>query len=272
MNPPIIEPSVAVLRRALTLATHAGIKTYNRTFKRIDNACYLAGIVVRLRGQLSRDYAAEIDATNQAVDHELARLAQTLNQRQAQWAKRQTLLDTEVSYTQPTEVVLSARTPAAARYARLLEQLEAIARLVDRAWYGGALKEQQRLSLGHELYRNSHRATQAIERLAVGLAGRVSDQQRVPNRVYQAMLQKRLGVAPTGETPLTDRDLQMSNKEYVQLAATGAMAEALEQTVLQTDAQSDTDVSATVGEGHAAPEPDSLPRLSLKQRLGLGDD
>ena len=74
LNPTLSNRSLAVMQQALCLASHVGIKTYNRTFRRMDAALYLAQVVVRVQGQASRDYEPEINQVNEAISAELKRL------------------------------------------------------------------------------------------------------------------------------------------------------------------------------------------------------
>ncbi len=67
LNPKVLDRSRAVVRQPIELATHLGLKLYNRTFPRVEAALYLAEVIVHLQGRASRDYADEIEQVNAAI-------------------------------------------------------------------------------------------------------------------------------------------------------------------------------------------------------------
>ena len=73
LNPTLPNRSLAVLQQSLRLASHVGIKTYNRTFRRMDAALYLAQIVVRVQARPAASMN-RIAQVNEAISAELKRL------------------------------------------------------------------------------------------------------------------------------------------------------------------------------------------------------
>ena len=144
LNAPVSSNSRAVICHPLDLATHLGLKTYNRTFRRVEAGLFLADVVAHLQGRASDAYAAEIAQVNVAIARELDRLA-ALVVAQARWIEHvvrkaaRPPAESAVRYTQPARVELAMRTPKARRYAELLAELEQILRALDAAWYAGAL-------------------------------------------------------------------------------------------------------------------------------------
>jgi len=198
--------SQVMLSYPLTLATRGAIQTYNRTFRRVDAALYLAQIIVRVQGEASRQFALEIQQVNAALDDELRRLEDTLATQRGWLTKRRAAApaaDAEgVIYTDPVTATLALRTPKARRYVHLLTALDQALQHLDRAWYDDAIGDDERLDRSATLIRGFHRACGAIERLARGLAQRVraEDDAAAPNATYQAMLIKRTGRG-AGEAP-----------------------------------------------------------------------
>ena len=197
--------SQVMLSYPLSLATRGAIQTYNRTFRRVDAALYLAQIIVRVQGEASRQFALEIQQVNAALDDELRRLEDTLATQRGWMTKRRAAApaaDAEgVIYTDPATATLGLRTPKARRYARLLTALDQALQHLDRAWYDDAIGDDERLDRSATLIRGFHRACGAIERLARGLAQRVrAEDGAAPNATYQAMLVKRTGRG-AGEAP-----------------------------------------------------------------------
>lgn len=138
----MLDRSRAVVRQPIELATHLGLKLYNRTFPRVEAALYLAEVIVHLQGRASRDYADEIEQVNAAIARELDRLttvAESEARHVGKLAKDAANEVPEIRYTQAIQLDLTMRTPRARRYATLLTGLERTSRDLDRAWYAGAL-------------------------------------------------------------------------------------------------------------------------------------
>jgi len=234
----------------LSLATRGAIQTYNRTFRRVDAALYLAQIIVRVQGEASRQFAHEIDQVNTALDDELRRLEDTLATQRGWLSKRRAAApaaDAEgVIYTDPATATLALRTPKARRYVRLLSALDQALQRLDAAWYDDAIGDDERLDRSATLIRGFHRACGAIERLARGLAQRVraEDGATAPNATYQAMLIKRTGRG-AGEAPPDPPD---ADAEQPMMTATEAAGlEDMEQMAAELTAP-----AATTGEPSAS--------------------
>lgn len=237
LNPQVLDRSRPVLQRAVELATHLGLKLYNRTFRRIDAALYLAEVVTHLQGQASRNYAAEIDRVNDAIRVELARLEALTRSESRRLEKSWRGKDptkggaqetAAITYTQPLTVVLTMRTPHMRGYAEVLLAVEALGRALDAAWYNQKLTTVQRLDLELLLFRNCMRASINIERLAWGVARRVRDDTELPN--YRAMLVKRTGRDPeAANAPAVDQESAeaMTPGEAAHLHASETLASAL---------------------------------------------
>ncbi|MCB1795125.1 MAG: hypothetical protein KDJ70_12015 [Candidatus Competibacteraceae bacterium] len=223
-NPHLSDRSQVLFAYPLTLATRGAIQVYNRTFRRVDAALYLAQIIVRVQGEASRQFTHEIDQVNTALDDELRRLEDTLATQRGWMTKRRAAApaaDAEgVIYTDPATATLALRTPKARRYARLLTALDQALQHLDRAWYDDAIGDDERLDRSATLIRGFHRACGAIERLARGLAQRVraEDGATAPNATYQAMLIKRTGRG-AGEAPPAPPD---TDAEWPMMTATEA--------------------------------------------------
>lgn len=234
LNPRVFDRSRPVVRRPVELATHLGLKTYNRTFARIEAALFLAEVIAHLQGSASRDYAGEIAQVNAAIANELDRLsafATGESRRLDKTARQAPAASGEVStigYTQPACVELTMRTPQMRRYADLLVAVEGASRALDRAWYAGVVPTRARLDLENLLFRHCARACGAIERLARGLARRVRDDAEMPG--YRDMLVKRTGRAPGAANPpaveAEERE-QMTAEEAASLQATEVLAHSL---------------------------------------------
>lgn len=230
LNPPALDRSRPVVRRPVELATHLGLKVYNRTFSRLEAAVFLAEVVAHLQGRASREYAAEIDQVTEAIGGELDRLEAfvTGESRQLANAARKAPpagAPVEVGYTGPARVELTMRTPAMRRYAALVAAVEDIARALDVAWYGGALTTPERLARENGLFRQCARACGVIERLARGLARRVRDDTEAPG--YRDMLRKRTGREPEAVIAPAVSDEgreEMTDEEKRSLQATEALA------------------------------------------------
>ncbi len=232
LNPQINSRSLAVARKSLKLATHVGIKTYNRTFNRVDAALYLAQIVVRVQGAASRSYEREITQVNQAIDQELERLKQNVTQSQnrikAQLQRANvSLKKPEVAYTDPNPVDLTVRTPKARQFIQLLEALEQTAQSIDAAWYAGLLSDVEQLQRADVLWRHFQRSCGVIEALARGLVRRVQQNNSTVNSVYRDMLKSRTGWEPDTPTDDTDAAMEMTEQETQGLEATEALASSL---------------------------------------------
>ena len=228
LNAPIASRSRAVTRYPLTLATHVGIKTYNRTFSRVEAALYLAEVVAHVQGRASVAYAPEIAQVNDAIARELARL-EAFATAESRWIAR-TLNRAgppdAIRYTEPARVDLTMRTPRARRYAALLALQEETLRALDAAWHAEALATRDHLARGDLLFRHFHRACGVIERLARGLARRVRDDTTAPG--YRDMLVKRTGRGPRREEPPEPADAAadaetMTADESASLRATEAL-------------------------------------------------
>lgn len=233
LNPVITVKSLPVARREVTLATLVGVKVYNRTFRRVESSLYLTEVLVRVRGRASRDFEAEIAAANRLIREEFEQVETLLAERQRALRKQLTRAGLNerqhaVGYTHPTRLELTTRTPEAMHYGRLLLQLETTARLVDTLWYQGLVDARRQLVETRELYRWMQRLAGRVEQLGMELAYRVSDELRAPRATYQALLRKKLGVAPEGGEPLQADEFSMSAREARSLAMTEVLAEALE--------------------------------------------
>jgi hypothetical protein len=237
LNPQVNDGSRPVLRHPVELATHLGLKIYNRTFRRIDAAHYLAQVVTHLQGAASRTYATEINQVNAAIEAELDRLVtfvggenRRLDKHLRQQASekgggKETLT---IVYTQPVSVELAMRTPQMRRYADLIATVEATSRALDIAWYQQCLTTAQRLDLELLLFRNFMRTCINVERLAWGLARRVRDGTEAPG--YREMLRKRTGRDPDAATaPAVDDEgeARMTRNEVAHLQASESLAAAL---------------------------------------------
>lgn len=231
LNAPVSSNSRAVIRHPLDLATHVGLKTYNRTFRRVEAGLFLADVVAHLQGRASDAYLAEIEQVNAAIARELDRLAALVTS-QARWIENVLKKhspppgagDDVIAYTQPVRVELTLRTPRARRYAELLARLEETLRALDAAWYAGAIATPAQLQGGNLLFRHFHRGCGVIERLARGLARRVRDDGEAPG--YRDMLVKRTGRGPErDESPaVTDEGAAaMTAGEVESLQATEAL-------------------------------------------------
>lgn len=239
LNPTVSTHTRAVMRSPLTLSTHIGVKTYNRTFKRLEAALFLADVLVLLRGRASHDYAAEITQVHSAMDQELTRLSALVTAEQ-QWITKALKVaprDAEVQYTDPVTLNLTLRTPRARPYVTLLTRLEQTLCSVDQAWYHGLIPTAEQLKRGNLLFRHFYRACGVIERLAWGLGRRVhaAEAGAVPVNVspdYQAMLLKRTGrgldQAAVSETTAPDEAVEaMTAEESASLEATEALVASL---------------------------------------------
>ena len=249
-NPHLSDRSQVVFSYPLSLATRGAIQTYNRTFRRVDAALYLAQIIVRVQGAASRQFTHEIDQVNTALDDELRRLEDTLATQRGWMTKRRaaaSAADAEgVIYTDPATATLALRTPKARRYVRLLSALDQALQRLDAAWYDDAIGDDERLDRSATLIRGFHRACGAIERLARGLAQRVraEDGATAPNATYQAMLIKRTGRG-AGEAPPAPPD---TDAEWPMMTATEAAGlEDMEQMAADLTAP-----AATTGEPSAS--------------------
>ena len=239
LNPKVLDRSRAVVRQPVELATHLGLKLYNRTFPRVEAALYLAEVIVQLQGRASRDYAEEIAQVNTAIARELDRLSTFADHEARQLGKHVVDASDEapaIQYTQAIQLDLTLRTPRARRYAALLAGLEQISRDLDKAWYGGALETPQRLERENLLFRNFMRGCGVVERLARGLARRVRDDRETPD--YRDMLIKRTGRGPDADPApavIAEDAADMTAAEAASLQATEAMARALSSTPATED-------------------------------------
>ncbi len=231
LNPQVLDRSRAVVRQPIELATHLGLKLYNRTFPRVEAALYLAEVIVHLQGRASRDYAEEIAQVNTAIARELDRLSAFADHEARQLGKLAVDASSDapaIQYTQAIRLDLTLRTPRARRYAVLLAELEQISRDLDKAWYDDALETPQRLEWERRLFRNVMRGCGVVERLARGLARRVRDDRETPD--YRDMLIKRTGRGPDADPApavIAEDAADMTAAEAASLQATEAMARAL---------------------------------------------
>lgn len=250
--------SQVMLSYPLTLATRGAIQTYNRTFRRVDAALYLAQIIVRVQGAASRQFTHEIDQVNTALDDELRRLEDTLATQRGWMTKRRAAApaaDAEgVIYTDPVTATLGLRTPKARRYVHLLTALDQALQHLDRAWYDDAIGDDERLDRSATLIRGFHRACGAIERLARGLAQRVrAEDGAAPNATYQAMLIKRTG-RRAGEAPPDPPD---TDAERPMMTATEAAGlEEMEQMAADLTAPAAIAEEPAASEALTAPTPE----------------
>ncbi|RUQ34899.1 MAG: hypothetical protein EKK71_14785 [Candidatus Competibacteraceae bacterium] len=239
LNPRVLDRSRAVVRQPVELATHLGLKLYNRSFPRVEAALYLAEVIVHLQGRASRDYAEEIAQVNTAIGRELDRLTHFAENEARQLSKLAGDASgdaPEIQYTQTIRLELTMRTPRARRYALLLAGLERASRDLDKAWYGGVLETPQRLERERRLFRNVMRGCGVVERLARGLARRVRDDSETPD--YRDMLIKRTGRGPEADpAPAVHAEdaADMTVEEAASLQATEAMARALSATPVAED-------------------------------------
>lgn len=235
----MLDRSRAVIRQPVELATHLGLKLYNRTFPRVEAALYLAEVIVHLQGRASRDYAEEIAQVNTAIARELDRLSAFADHEARQLGKLAVDASGDapaIQYTQAIRLDLTLRTPRARRYAVLLAELEQISRDLDKAWYDDALETPQRLEWERRLFRNVMRGCGVVERLARGLARRVRDDRETPD--YRDMLIKRTGRGPDADPApavIAEDAADMTAAEAASLQATEAMARALSSTPAAAD-------------------------------------
>lgn len=267
LNPSVSGSSRPVFRLPVELATHLGLKTYNRTFPRVEAALFLADVIVQLQGRASRDYADEIDQVHDAIGKELDRLHAlttehvNLVDRLCNGGKRRPATatpDLNIAYTQPTRVDLTMRTPQVRRYADLLAELEEMSRLLDQAWWDKQIRTARRLELENLLFRHCMKSTGIIERLARGLARRIRDDQEAPG--YRDMLVKRTGRGPdAAEAVPAEGSEAMTADEAASLQATEAFAMSLqatetEATVTEVTA-SPSETAGETREAHRATDP-----------------
>jgi len=262
LHPHLPDRSQVMLSYPLNLATRGAIQTYNRTFRRVDAALYLAQIIVRVQGAASRQFGPEIVQVNAALDDELRRLEDTLATQRGWLTHRRAAAapaaETEaeaVIYTDPATATLTLRTPKARRYARLLTALDQALQRLDRAWYDDAIGDDERLDRIATLIRGFHRACGAIERLARGLAQRVraEDDTAAPDATYQAMLIRRTGRG-AGEAPPAPPE---PDAEWPMMTATEAAGlEEMEQMAVDlAGAAEAAPASSLAGADPAAEEP-----------------
>ncbi len=259
LNAPVSANSRAVICHPLDLATHLGLKTYNRTFRRVEAGLFLADVVAHLQGRASAAYAAEIAQVNVAIARELDRLAAVV-EAQTRWIEHvvrkaaRPSVERAVRYTQPARVELAMRTPKVRCYAELLAQLEQLLRALDAAWYAGVLDTPAQLQAGRLLFRHFHRACGVVERLARGLARRVRDAGEAPG--YRDMLVKRTGRGPERAeppAPVTDEGAEtMTADEAASLRATEALVADLSAAPAEPANAAGREASAPVAE-HPAP-------------------
>ena len=239
LNPLVSGSSRPVLRMPIELATHQGLRIYNRTFPRIEAALFLADVIVQLQGRASRDYAEEIEQVQEAIDKELDHLEALITEQSnladklCNGGKRRPTPDTssalDIDYTHAVRVDLAMRTPHVRRYADLLATLEDISRLLDQAWWGKHILTANRLSMENHLFRHCMKSTAIIERLARGLARRVRDDQEAPG--YRDMLVKRTGRGPEAAEAVVAEDREaMTANEAASLQATEALAASFQET------------------------------------------
>ena len=243
LNPLVSGSSRSILRMPVDLATNLGLKTYNRTFPRIEAALFLADVIVQLQGRASQSYADEIDQVQEAIGKELDHLDALITE-QAHLAdklcnggKRRPTPDAsaalDIDYTHAVRVDLAMRTPHVRRYADLLATLEDISRLLDQAWWGKHILTANRLSMENHLFRHCMKSTAIIERLARGLARRVRDDQEAPG--YRDMLVKRTGRGPEAAEAVVAEDREaMTANEAASLQATEALTTSFQETEVET--------------------------------------
>lgn len=242
-NAPVSTQTRAVLCYPLMLGTHLGVKIYNRTFRRVDAALFLADVLVLLRGRASSEHRAEIAQVNTVIEGEFQRLDRFLADAQRRIEKRFNGGDTSgnpsvtptLLYTQPVTLTLTLRTPRARLYADLLARLEKTLEALDGAWYANQLSTVDHLQQGHDLFRNFYRTCGIIERLAWGLGRRVreaDDGLAVDLPDYHAILLKRTknALAQDGAPELKatqEATDDMTTEETQYLEVTEALVSAL---------------------------------------------
>ncbi len=261
LNPAVVDRSRPVARHPVELATHIGLKTYNRTFSRVEAALFLAEVVVHLQGRASRDYAQEIDQVNGAIARELDRLeafATGEGRRIGNVLKKGPVGPadggSDIRYTRPARVELTMRTPRMRRYAALLAELERAGRALDAAWYAGVIGTVERFDLENLLFRNFMRACGVFERLARGLARRVRDDTETPG--YRDMLVKRTGRGPdAASAPVVAEEgaEAMTAGEAASLQATEALVADLSASPAEAAAGDAPPGPAAAGVGWAEP-------------------
>ena len=243
LNPLVSGSSRSILRMPVDLATNLGLKTYNRTFPRIEAALFLADVIVQLQGRASQSYAEEIEQVQEAITKELDHLEALITE-QAHRAdklcnggKRRSTPDApsalDIDYTHAVRVDLAMRTPHVRRYADLLTELESTSRLLDQAWWSKQILTANRLKMENHLFRHCMKSTAIVERLARGLARRVRDDQEAPG--YRDMLTKRTGRGPEAAEAVVAEDREaMTANEAASLQATEALAASFQETEAET--------------------------------------
>jgi hypothetical protein len=67
-----VPKSLAVIERPLTLNNHEAMKAFYRLYETVDNSFYIATIIARVQGPISRRYDREITLVEQAMEQYLA--------------------------------------------------------------------------------------------------------------------------------------------------------------------------------------------------------
>ena len=226
--------SLPVLRRELTLHSLTSIKTYQRTYERMEWLLYLADVLVRVRGQASRRFDQEIDQVIAAIESCLTQVETSLKDTRRYYENRLRkagidMHSHELDYSHPLIVVLQTRTPLGRRYIQLLANLDRVAQRIDQAWYHGLINARKQLDAHQKLYFALLRTTRRVSILALGLAQRVQDADSATASIdanYANILVSRVGSAPSDESPL-ELSNAMSAEEQAELAESQQLATAL---------------------------------------------
>ncbi|MCB1813986.1 MAG: DUF1845 family protein [Candidatus Competibacteraceae bacterium] len=248
--------SLPVIRRELTLHSMTSIKTYQRTYERMEWMLYLADVLVRVRGDASRRFDQETDQVIVAVESCLdqAQMAFRDTQRFYENRLRNAHIDLHgnaLAYSHPLTLVLQTRTPLGQRYIELLEKLDTVAQRIDLAWYHGLIKARQQLDGNQKLYYWLLRTTRRVSILARGLAHRVQQADAVAPGIdanYATLLASRVGIAPNDETPLDVASETMTVDEHAEIEESKQLIAALSVSV-----ETAPDAPVTAGES-AEPE------------------
>ena len=232
---PTIPKSLPVLRRELVLHSLTSIKTYQRTYERMEWLLYLADVLVRIRGEASRRFDQEIDQVITAIESCLTQVETSLKDTRRFYENRLRnvgidLSSAELDYSHPLTVVLQTRTPLGRRYIQLLEALDTVAQRIDQAWYYGVINARKQLDANQKLYFGLLRTTRRVSILAQGLAKRVQEVDSTTPGLdanYANLLASRVGIAPSDEAPLELVSDGMTDGEQAELEESRQLAAAL---------------------------------------------
>ncbi|MEE4376181.1 MAG: hypothetical protein V2J55_01535, partial [Candidatus Competibacteraceae bacterium] len=230
--------SLPVIRRELILRSITSIKTYQRTYESMEWFLYLADVVVRVRGRASRIYDQETDQVIVAIESCFDQAETALKDTKRFYENRLRnahvdLANTDLDYSHPKPVVLQTRTPLGRRYIALLELLDNVAQRIDMAWYYGLINARRQLDGNQKLYFWLLRTTRRVSILARGLARRVQETDTAPvgiDSTYASLLQSRVVMAPTDETPLAMESDEMTTAEQEELKESQRLAAEIEGT------------------------------------------